>query len=186
MDLGELVFGRKRLSAAAAPVLTIALSRIECSLGDCTTGEVERRGCTVPPIATRLASRLPAGFTALELQHLFRISIDCGAALHEASPAAAACALCLLLSNAPSSYRRLSLCCQDSLYVDLTLSSPTSSEYHSDVIPSTETLVPFDDVQELVVLLRDCAATHGLSVCVDERTDPGVDDSTVVTLHRAR
>ncbi len=186
IHLGELASGNKRLIAAAAPVLTVTSPELFCSLGECTTDE---NSCSASssagfaPGVVKLASKLPAGFSALEMRNMYHLHIDCGAAVDVASPVAAARALCLLFSNAPASYRRLSLCCHDSIDVYLTWSTSMMGPGHDEsVLPHGDMLVSFDDVQRLAELLQDCVATHGLSVYIDE--GPGVTGSTVLTLHR--
>ncbi len=190
IGLGELVSGKKQLSAAGtAPVLTVTSPELYCSLGECMTVEIRagaaRRSAGFAPSAVKLASKLPAGFSALELRSMYHLHIDCGAAVDAAlpAPAAAARALCLLLSNAPASYRRLSLCCHESMDIYLDLSAPMADTEH-DESASRDGYMPvsFDDVQRLVELLQDCVATHGLRISVDE--GPGVIGSTVLTLHR--
>ena len=188
IDLGELVSGRKRLSAAAAPMLTVSSAEVYWSLRECTTGEMNSCSASssagFEPSTVRLASELPAGFSALEMQNVRHLHIDCGTALQVASPADAARALCLLLSNAPASYRRLSLCFHDCTDVHLDLLAPVANTEHDESASHDGyTLDSFDDVQELVELLQDCVATHGLSVSVDK--GPGVGGPTVLSLHRA-
>ena len=186
IDLGELAQGGKRLSAAAAPVLSVRSARICCRL-EWTTGGPEHRVASDAATAVsagRLVSRLAPGFVALDM-FAYSMTISCSSTVQEPTPAAAARELCLFFAHAPPSYRRFSLCWVDENMVDVDDDSvdeyweddrrlrvhlfwPRGSAEPGSTASAGEGEVAFDGVEELAENMHSCAVAHGMTVAVIE------------------
>ena len=112
----------------------------------------------------RLASTLPAVFTALELDAQC-VTINCSVAYQSADPAAAAWELGQFFAHAPPSYRRFSLRWDpNSLPLRVHLSWPLGAEEQNSTALARQGRVTFDGAKELAERLRGCAEMHGMAV----------------------
>ena len=128
MNLGQLVHGEARLTASPAPTLIVRSPIVSCSL-EAMIGGPDPHAAHDPataPHAEQFISKLPAGIAALEM-HAQRVSINCGAAVQEIAPEAAALVVCLFVASAPVSYRRFSLYWPDQVPLYVNLLWPLSS-----------------------------------------------------------
>ena len=167
IDLGELVRGEERLSAAAEPVLGVRSAVICCSLVWLTGGMEPRVACDTATAlhAERLVSKLPAGFAALEM-HAQCITVNCSAAVQVPTPEAAAWELCLFFAHAPLSYRRFSLCWEDAVPLRVHLSWPLGFAEPGSTALARQGRLAFDSMDALAKQLQDCAVTLNMTVAV--------------------
>ena len=174
IDLGQLARGDVRLSAAVKPVLSVRSAYVMFSLMRLTGGSDPSVPIAVARAQSpeRLVSKLPDGFSALEL-HAQCLRLICPAAVPVSSPETAAHMLCLFLANAPASYRRFSLCCTHYLPLRIQLSWPMgipkpdgTTGWHHDAE------LELDGMQALAGLLQGCVVMHNMSAAfVSEPTN---------------
>jgi len=166
LDLGELARGQERLAVAAHPSLLVRAPVVCCSLewvADERASQQRDNGSTTTT-TRRLASTLPAGFTALELDAQC-VTINCSVAYQSADPAAAAWELGQFFAHAPPSYRRFSLRWNaDSLPLRVHLSWPLGAEEQNSTALARQGRVTFDRAKELAERLRGCAEMHAMAV----------------------
>ena len=153
-----------QLSAAACPVLTLR-SPVLCfgmawkiSVAD---------PYPAPTRTERLASKLPPGFAALEM-HTSCICIKCSVEMPVPTLRSAAWELSWFLANAPLSYRRFSLFCDDALpQIQLRGGNRVKWGFTADD-DQRHRRVSHNGVEQLAEHLKDCAAMQNMSVAVME------------------
>ena len=168
VDLAELARGQEPLTAASNAVLSVRSGVICCSL-EWLAGD-GRNDASAP---RRLASKLPAGFTGLELEAQC-VTINCSAAAPLPDPVAAAWELGLFFAHTPPSYRRFSLRWRQGARLPLRvhLSWPLGVAEPGSTALARQGRVAFTGPDEIARHLRDCARLHGMSVAVPEAQRP--------------
>ena len=146
--------GKKQLTAAARPVLTVRSPAI-C--------------CRVQPICRQpmpgFVSPLLAGFAALEL-HTPCIVMK-GSGLQEgATAAAAAWQLCKFFAGAPVCYERLSLCCTEDGPMPIQLASARGAIDQMSSRCRRRRRLSYNSLKTLAELMQHCANASNLDVDV--------------------
>ena len=153
VDVAELARWTSGLMAAGQPVLTVRSAAICFSLQQ--------------PHGGLRAEHLPAGFSALEM-HTGDLTIQ----RREGSPrpedpleecaAGAARELCLVLADAPSSYRRFSLRCHAVITLFIHILE------HDDRPAARQGRLARVQAEELAEHLQDCAGAHMMGFALVE------------------
>ena len=160
-DVGSL---RRGLSAAVVPVLAVRAATINCNCGQSAPSSVN---------ATRHVSRLPDGFSALELETP-HITVVLQHVVHDVTPTVAARHLCRFFAGAPPSYRRFSVYWAGGRPLRVHLKGSSAARADGSVATDLCDVEPvaFDTVAALAVQLKDCAKSENIGVAVHIVEEP--------------
>ncbi len=172
LTLTEMRLGNSRFRAAAGPVLTVrAPAVILRTAWPHGRPEPPELGSASTP-RRQLISKLPAGFTALEL-HAQCFSITATARTEILTLADAARELCHYFAAAPASFRRFSLCWAGDRPLRACVKGSLVAMQPCEPECSQE-LLKFHSVDVLAEHMQDYAIDHGLSVATAEQPLTGV------------
>ena len=155
IELEKLRCSDSRLSAAAGLALVVTAGSIDCK---------QEWMCNRLDRAAEHASKLPAGFTALELR-ASHISLTFSIHGLRATPAVAAYLLSMFFAFAPASYRRFRMCWPDSLPLRI-LVADMIDDWTCEGSDSEFKALDSDEVEALTEHMRRSAGRLGMSVNV--------------------
>jgi len=153
INLGMLTCGDSRLSAGLGLVVTAG--SVECE---------QEWMCNRLSRAAEHASKLPAGFAALELR-ASHISLTFSLHGLRATSATAAYLLCMFFAFAPTSYQRFSMCWPDSVPLRILLADMIDDWTCEDSDCEFKAL-DSDEVEALTEHMRRSAGRLSMSVAV--------------------
>jgi len=153
---------RPGLIAAAAPVLTVRAANVECSCDWSALDLMNQK---------QLVSKLPDGFTALDLQTP-HITLRPPFAVQEATLSGAAWNLCRFFGLAPRSYRRFSVCWTGDQPLRIHVTGRAGANEPLDAEHGYLEPVTFDTPHALAVHMQACALRQNMNVAVTVVEEP--------------